>query len=98
MILKRMFTFDEFLYVQAEMMQEGLIPGSAGATLTAAMTASFAKVDEVVAGTGTTQTVPTLSGSTAVTDFISDIGGEFTAASAQKQLEIIICQSSYCIY
>lgn len=89
---RRMFTFDEFLYVQAEMMHEGLISGSAGATLTEAMTASFAKVDEVVAGTGTTQTVPTLSGTTAVTDFISDIGNEFATASTEKQLEIIMTQ------
>ena len=89
---RRIFTFDEFLYVQAEMMQEGLIDGSAGATLTEAMTASFSKVDEVVAGTGTTQTVPTLSGTTAVSDFISDIGDEFAAASPEKQLEIIMTQ------
>jgi hypothetical protein len=35
------------------------------------MVASFAKVDQVVAGTGTTQNVPVLSGSPSVNTFVS---------------------------
>ncbi|WOD42156.1 SusD/RagB family nutrient-binding outer membrane lipoprotein [Hwangdonia lutea] len=95
---RRILTYDEFLYIQAELMQVGLINGDAATKLTEAMTASFAKVDQVVAGTGTTQTVPVLSGTTAVSDFIANIDAEFTAASAEKQLEIIMTQKWVATY
>ncbi|GAA4270850.1 SusD/RagB family nutrient-binding outer membrane lipoprotein [Aquimarina gracilis] len=89
---KRILTYDEFLYIQAELMHEGLMPGDAGAKLREAMTASFAKVDQVVAGTGTSQTVPVLAGSTAVTTFLDNVMNEFNAASDEKKLEIIMTQ------
>jgi hypothetical protein len=89
---KRILTYDEFLYIQAELMQVGLLAGDAGAKLTQAITASFAKVDQVVAGTGTSQSVPVLSGSAAVTNFINNIDAEFAAASDEKRLEIIMTQ------
>ena len=89
---KRILTHDEFLYIQAELMQVGLLAGDAGAKLREAMTASFAKVDQVVVGTGTTQTVPVLTGSTAVTDFMDNIDAEFAAATDEKKLEIIMTQ------
>ncbi|TGV02445.1 SusD/RagB family nutrient-binding outer membrane lipoprotein [Flavivirga rizhaonensis] len=95
---RRILTYDEFLYIQAELMQVGLIAGDPAAKLTEAVTASFAKVDQVVAGTGTTQTVPVLSGTTAVTDFIANIDAEFAAASAEKQLEIIMTQKWVATY
>ena len=89
---KRIFTYDEFLYVQAELMQVGLMAGDAGAKLREAMEASFAKVDQVVAGTGTTQSVPVLSGSVEATTFMDNIDTEFAAVGADKKLEIIITQ------
>ncbi|MFD2727062.1 SusD/RagB family nutrient-binding outer membrane lipoprotein [Hyunsoonleella rubra] len=89
---KRMLTYDELQYVMAEMMHAGLIAGNAGDQLEQAITDSFAKVDKVVAGTGTTQTVPTLLGTTEATDFIAAIRAEFDAASTEKQLEIIMTQ------
>ncbi len=89
---RRMLTFDEFLYIRAELIQVGLISGDAGATLRQAMESSFAKVDQVVAGSGTSQEVPILSGSVEVLDFMDSIDAEFAAASADKQLEIIMTQ------
>ena len=89
---KRIFTYDEFLYVQAEMIQVGLITGNAETMLTNAITASFDKVDQVVSNSGTTQIVPTLTGSSSVTDFITDITTEFNSANSDKQLEIIMTQ------
>lgn len=88
----RILTYDEFLYIEAELMHDGLIAGNASDKLLEAMTASFAKVDEVVAGTGTTQTIPVLSGSPEVTTFMDDVITEFGAASNEKQLEIIMTQ------
>jgi hypothetical protein len=89
---RRMLTYDEFLYIQAELMQENLITGDAGAKLTEAVTASFSKVDEVVNGSGTTQTVPTLLGTTATNDFIQNVATEFAAGTNAKKLEIIMTQ------
>lgn len=88
----RILTYDEFLYIQAELIQVGLLAGNASSKLNEAMTASFSKVDEVVARTGTTQSVPTLSGSSAVNTFISNVISEYGAAGPEKQLEIIMTQ------
>ncbi|WP_262420209.1 SusD/RagB family nutrient-binding outer membrane lipoprotein [Flagellimonas meishanensis] len=89
---RRILTYDEFLYIQAELMHVGLLPGDSRAKLREAVEASFAKVDQVVAGTGTTQTVPMLFGSAAVTSFIDGIMAEFDAADNEKQFEIIMTQ------
>ncbi len=92
----RILTYDEFLYIQAELINAGLMSGSASEKLEEAMIASFAKVDEVVAGTGTTQDVPTLSGSDAVIgtplSYIDKVIALFEGASSEKQLEIIMTQ------
>lgn len=91
---KRILTYDEFLYIQAELIHIGKLTtaGTAVAKLKQAITASFAKVDQVVAASGTTQVVPTLTGKSAVTTFITKVEAEFNAASKAKQLEIIMTQ------
>ena len=88
----RMLTYHEFLFIKAELMQAGLISGDVKATLQDAITAAFAKVDDVVANSETSQTVPSLSGTAPVTAFIADIMAEFDAATPAKKLEIIITQ------
>ncbi len=88
----RILTYDEFLYIRAELMHAGLISGDPSAQLKMAMEASFKKVNEVVAGTGTAQTVPVLSGTAKVTTFIDGVIAEYDGASSEKQLEIIMTQ------
>ncbi len=88
----RILTYDEFLYIQAELIQAGKLSGSASSKLEDAMKASFAKVDQVVENSETTQTVPVLTGTTAVTTFINKILDEFSEASSAKKLEIIMTQ------
>lgn len=88
----RMLTYDEFLYIQAELMLAGTMAGDAGAKLEDAMAASFAKVDQVVDLSQTTQTVPDLAGSAEVTAFIAAVMTEYNAGSAAKKLEIIMTQ------
>ncbi len=93
----RILTYNEFLFIQAELIQVGKLTniGSASDKLEEAITASFAKVDQVVvqnqAGTKT-QTIPKLIGSDAVDTFIENVITEFNAASPTKQLEIIMTQ------
>lgn len=90
---KRILTYDEFLYIKAELMLAGVMTGDAGAQLQEAMTASFAKVDKVAqAAKLSTQTVPTIAGTTAATTFITNVMTEYTAGSADKKLEIIMTQ------
>ncbi len=89
---RRILTYDEFLYIQAELMHVGLLPGDSRAKLREAMEASFAKVDQVVAGSGTTQTVPVLTGAAEVIAFMDNVIAEFDAADNEKQLEIIMTQ------
>lgn len=88
----RILTYHESLFIQAELMQVGLIPGNARSKLEEAIVAAFSKVDNVVANSETTQDVPVLSGSTAVTEFVEGILQEYDGASAEKQMEIIMTQ------
>jgi hypothetical protein len=90
---RRILTYDEMLYIQAELIQAGKLTGDASAKLDQAIKASFAKVDKVVSNAKlSTQTVPALSGNTAVPIFIGKIITEFNAASPEKKLEIIMTQ------
>ena len=103
---RRILTYDEFLYIQAELIQVGKLTteGTAVAKLQQAITASFAKVDQVVVDSKTSQTlpavppatvglpIPKLIGSAAVTTFINKIVTEFNAASAAKKMEILMTQ------
>jgi hypothetical protein len=66
--------------------------GDATSKLEEAITASFAKVDQVVAGNQSSQNIPILTGSAEVTTFIANVMAEFTAANPTKKLEIIMTQ------
>lgn len=88
----RILTYDEFLYIQAELIQADLLNGNVATKLQEAMEASFAKVDQVVVNSGTTQVVPKLVGSTEVEDFIDNIITEFNSGNDNKKLEIIMTQ------
>ncbi|MCO6146956.1 SusD/RagB family nutrient-binding outer membrane lipoprotein [Flavobacterium sp. NRK1] len=89
---KRILTYDEFLYIKAELMLAGTMGGDAGAQLEEAMNASFAKVDDVVAKSETSQDVPALSGTAEVADFIANIMAEYNAGDGTKKLEVIMTQ------
>lgn len=94
----RILTYDEFLYIQAELMLVGKMTGNASTKLTQAMTASFAKVDQVVSKSGSTQTIPVLTGSTAVNTFMTNVMTEYTDATAAKKLEIVMTQKWVATY
>lgn len=90
---KRILTYDEFLYIQAELIQVGKLTGSAATKLEAAVRASFAKVDQVVANNKSQQTgIPVLTGSAAVNTFITKLLTEFNSVTPDKKLEIIMTQ------
>ncbi len=89
---RRILTYAEMLFIQAELINSGKLSGSAVAKFEDAVKASMKKVDEVVMTSGTSQTVPTLATSAATITFISNLVTEFNAANSLKQLELIMTQ------
>jgi hypothetical protein len=88
----RLITYADRLYLEAELIKEGIIDGDAKAKLQEAMEESFAQVDYVVTEfVKPSQTVPELSGTSAATTYINKALTEYDAKPA-KQLEIIMTQ------
>ncbi|MDD3003551.1 SusD/RagB family nutrient-binding outer membrane lipoprotein [Flavobacterium sp.] len=94
----RILTYDEFLYIQAELIHVGKMAGNAATKLQEAMTASFAKVDEVVTLNKAPQTIPSLASNPASNTFINNVITEFNAGSDAKKLEIIMTQKWVATY
>lgn len=88
----RMLTYADRLYIEAELMISGVLAGDARAKLSSAIDESFAQVDFVVSKTGTSQVVPKLAGTAAVTTYRDNVLAEYDAATAAKKLEIIMTQ------
>lgn len=88
----RFITYADRLYIEAELIQAGVITGDVKEKLKDAITESFKQVDNVVASAKGTQLVPSLSGTTAVTTYISKILDLFTAGDDSKKMEIIMTQ------
>ncbi len=85
----RLITYADRLYLEAELINAGVVTGDARAVTKAAIAESFKQVDAVVAKTGTAG-IPTLSGN-ADTSYIRKVMEQYDANSA-KQLEIIMTQ------
>lgn len=88
----RLITYADILFLQAELIQEGVISGDASAVLEQAIAESFEMVDHVVDVTGSSQSIPTLAGSESADEYIADVMALFNAASGQKKLEYIMTQ------
>ncbi len=89
----RLITYADRLYLEAELIQAGVITGDVTAKLNAAIQESFKQVDYVITQwVKPAQSVPALTGAAAVTAYINKVMTEFAAASAQKKMEIIMTQ------
>jgi len=89
----RLITFADRLYLEAELINTGVVTGDAKAKLTAAMAESFKQVDYVITNyVRPSQNVPALVGSAAVTTYTNNVLAEYDAASTEKKLEIIMTQ------
>ncbi len=89
----RFITYADRLYLEAELINAGLVTGDARAVLQAAMTESFKQVDYVITTyIKPAQTVPALSGTAAVTTYINKVLTEYDAASTAKKLQIIMTE------
>ncbi|MDP4261573.1 MAG: SusD/RagB family nutrient-binding outer membrane lipoprotein [Bacteroidota bacterium] len=89
----RLITYADRLYLEAELIQSGLVTGDARAKLSAAMAESFKQVDYVITQyVKPAQTVPALVGTAAVTTYTNNALAEYDAGSAAKQMEMIMTQ------
>jgi len=88
----RMITYADRLFIEAELIQAGVITGDAQSKLKSAIQAAFQQVDEVVALVNNGQTVPKVATATATTTYIDNVMNEFNAADNNKKMEIIITQ------
>ena len=89
----RLLTYADRLYLEAELINTGIVTGDAKAKLTAAMAESFKQVDYVITNyVRPSQNVPALVGSAAVTTYTNNVLAEYDAASTAKKLEIIMTQ------
>lgn len=89
----RLITYADRLYLEAELIQAGIITGDVTAKLNAAMQESFKQVDYVITQyVKPAQSVPALVGAPAVTTYSQKVMTEFAAASAEKKMQIIMTQ------
>ena len=88
----RFITYADRLYLEAELINEGLATGNARDVLEQAITESFATVDMVVEMASPPQSIPELSGSAEAQTYIDNVLAEFDAGAATKKLEVIMTQ------
>jgi hypothetical protein len=89
----RLITYADRLYLEAELINAGVITGDARTKLSEAMGESFKQVDYVITNyVRPAQNVPALVGSPSVTSYIDNVIAEYDVASTEKKLEIIMTQ------
>jgi len=88
----RMITYADVLFLQAELINTGVITGDARAVTLAAITEAFKQVDAVAALAKGSVAPPVLSGTTPATSYINGVMAEYDAASTDKKLQIIMTQ------
>ncbi|HET6994692.1 MAG TPA: SusD/RagB family nutrient-binding outer membrane lipoprotein [Chitinophagaceae bacterium] len=89
----KFITYADRLYLQAELINAGLVTGDARAVLQAAMNESFKQVDYVITNLiHPTQSVPAVNGTAAMTTYINKVLTEYDAGDAAKKLRIIITE------
>jgi hypothetical protein len=91
-------TYADRLYLEAELINAGLVTGNERTVFSNALDASFAQVDHIIAnfikpGTaGAPQTVPAIAPRHTTTLYKAGVLAEFDAGNASKKLELIMTQ------
>ncbi|MBA3674143.1 MAG: SusD/RagB family nutrient-binding outer membrane lipoprotein [Chitinophagaceae bacterium] len=89
----KFITYADRLYLEAELINTGVVPGNAATVFQNAVTNSISQVDYIITTyVKPTQTVPVLATQPAATSYIASIMALFNAGSNAKQLEYIITQ------
>lgn len=91
-------TYADRLYLEAELINAGLVTGDARAVFSKAMDESFNQVDYVItnfvkpSSAGAAQTVPLIASQTATANYKAGVLAAYDAASTAKKLEHIMTQ------
>ena len=91
-------TYADRLFLEAELIQSGVITGDARAVFSKALDESFAQMDYIITNfikpgsAGSPQTVPAIATQQATTDYKAAVLAKFDAASATKKLEYIMTE------
>ena len=91
-------TYADRLYLQAELIQAGVVTGDAKAVFSSALDASFAQMDHIIinfikpSSAGTPQTVPAIATLAATTDYKTAVLAAFDAGNAAKKMEYIMTE------
>jgi uncharacterized protein YjlB len=88
----RFITYADRLFIEAELASQKSIGSNTRTLFKNAVTASFSLIDHIATAAATKQTIPKLTGTTAVTDYIAAVLAKFDAGDAEKQFEIIMTQ------
>lgn len=86
----KLLTYADRLYIEAELINAGLATGDGPAVFAKGLTESLNLVDYVVGKAA--GTAPKLLGSDAATKYMASVNTAFAAATASKQLEMIMTQ------
>ena len=90
---QRALTYADRLYLEAELIQAGLVTGDAKAVFSKALDESFAQVDYVITNfIKPSQTVPAVATLAATTTYKNGVLNYFDAASSAKRMEHIMTQ------
>lgn len=89
----RMITYADRLYLEAELIQTGVVAGDAAAVLEEAIDESFRQIDHVVTNyVSPSQNVPAIYNTSEMNDYVDEVMDDFNAAGNEKKLEIIMTQ------
>jgi hypothetical protein len=89
----KFITYADRLYLEAELISAGVVPGDAKAVFKKAMEASMSQVDYIITTfVKPSQTVPVLATTTAATAYIDAVLAKYDAGDAAKKLEYIMTQ------
>ncbi|HVI43570.1 MAG TPA: SusD/RagB family nutrient-binding outer membrane lipoprotein [Chitinophaga sp.] len=88
----RLLTYADRLFIEAELRQVGLLPGSARDKLKDAINEAFNLVDYVVTAASKQSGIPVLAGSTDASDYVNKVLAEYDAKDAAGKLEVIMTQ------
>ena len=91
-------TYADRLYLQAELIQAGVITGDAKAVFSQALDASFEQMDHIIVNfikpgsAGAPQTVPLIATAAATTTYKTEVLAAWDAASSAKRMELIMTE------
>ena len=89
----KLITYADRLYLEAELISAGVIPGDAKAVFKKALEASMSQVDYIITTfVKPSQTVPVLATQAAATTYINAVLAQYDAGDAAKKLEHIMTQ------